>query len=52
MTPSKKIKEDARKQKKEIQAKIDNLTRNLEKSQYKAQIEARIKSLRDELGEI
>jgi hypothetical protein len=52
MAPSKQIKEDSKAAKKELQAKIDNLSRNLEKSKYKTEIESRLKTLKLELEQI
>lgn len=51
MTPLKQINQESKAAKKSIQTQIDNLTRNLETSQYQSQIQSRLKSLRRELEE-
>ena len=51
MTTLKQIKDESKAAMKSLQAQIDNLNKNLETSQYKPQIQSRLKSLRMELAE-
>jgi hypothetical protein len=52
MTPSKLILDDLKKLKKEMAAKVVNLTENLETSSYKREIESRLKNLRVEQEQV
>lgn len=52
MAPTKILADDLKKSKKDLEAKIGNLTRNLETSSYKREIETRLKGLRQELEQL
>jgi hypothetical protein len=52
MAPTKTILEDLKKTKKDLQAKIGNLAKNLETSNYKKEIESRLRGLRQELEQL
>jgi hypothetical protein len=52
MAPTKILADDLKKSKKDLETKIGNLTRNLETSSYKKEIESRLKGLRQELEQL
>jgi hypothetical protein len=52
MAPVKTLADDLKKSKKDLETKIGNLTKNLQSSNYKKEIETRLKGLRQELEQL